>query len=343
MKLHDDVGAICSHTGIDRRIYRTFVRGSEDRVETAALVAPDSDRNDRATPLVDLLSKHEPLRTRSIEREHRWSVMRSILEEPPGELNRESADAGATRLPAGSLSLVSAAGGVGVTTLLAVLGRILSSEHQRVLLVDKAKESLLPFYFGGNAVATGRMSFLPSRDSNEGAVSVLACGLEDATSEESRLWEELCGPATAADRILMDLWQHLTPQGRDFIAAVSTNVIVLIPDVHCAVRVRHFERVFGAARPLYLLNRFDPSVSLHNDLRSWLSSLLGARLLPVAIRRSDEVTLALAEGLTVTDYAPNSAVSNDLYQFAECLRLVKRVAFQSVSNAEASRRTKAAV
>ena len=58
--------------------------------------------------------------------------------------------------------------------------------------------------------------------------------------------------------------------------------------------------------PYYVLNQFDPSLPLHLDVREVLREQLGDRLLPFALRRAPAVSEALAEGMTVMDYAPNS-------------------------------------
>jgi cellulose biosynthesis protein BcsQ len=64
-------------------------------------------------------------------------------------------------------------------------------------------------------------------------------------------------------------------------------------------------------RPYYVLNQFDPSLPLHLDVREVLREQLGERLLPFVLRRTPAVSEALAEGMTVVDYAPNSPVSED--------------------------------
>jgi len=54
----------------------------------------------------------------------------------------------------------------------------------------------------------------------------------------------------------------------------------------------------------------------------------GERLLPFVIHRSPAVSEALAEGLTVLDYAPASEVASDILHFAGWVR--------SLANAGAS-------
>ena len=47
-----------------------------------------------------------------------------------------------------------------------------------------------------------------------------------------------------------------------------------------------------------------------------LQQRLGGRLLPLTLRRSSTVSEALAEGMTVIDYAPESAAADDYRQLA---------------------------
>ncbi len=68
--------------------------------------------------------------------------------------------------------------------------------------------------------------------------------------------------------------------------------------------------------PHYVLNQFDSSLPLHLDVREVLREQLGDRLLPFALRRAPAVSEALAEGMTVMDYAPNSAVAEDFASLA---------------------------
>ena len=65
-----------------------------------------------------------------------------------------------------------------------------------------------------------------------------------------------------------------------------------------------------------MLNQFDPSLPLHLDVREVLREQLGERLLPFALRRTPAVSEALAEGMTVVDYAPASTVAEDFVALA---------------------------
>ncbi len=77
-------------------------------------------------------------------------------------------------------------------------------------------------------------------------------------------------------------------------------------------------------QPYYVLNQFDASLPLHLDVREVLRSQLGDRLLPFVMRRAPSVSEALAEGMTVVDYAPEAAVAEDYMNIASWLRSMSR-------------------
>ena len=70
-------------------------------------------------------------------------------------------------------------------------------------------------------------------------------------------------------------------------------------------------------RPVYLMNQFDTSLPLHLDVREVLRQQLGERLLPLAIRHAGGVSEALAEGMTIVDYDPDSPAAQDFVGLAK--------------------------
>src|SRR5690348_12523235 len=56
------------------------------------------------------------------------------------------------------------------------------------------------------------------------------------------------------------------------------------------------------------------------DVREVLRERLGNRLLPFALRRSPAVGEALAEGMTVLDYAPASPIAQDFISFGAWIK-----------------------
>ncbi len=107
-----------------------------------------------------------------------------------------------------------------------------------------------------------------------------------------------------------------------------TILIPLAPDMNSVISLQSVEKFFsgindGDGRPLqpyYVLNQFDTSL----PAPSWMFGevmrrQLGDRLLPFVIRRAPAVAEALAEGMTVVDYAPDAPVSSDYLNLATWL------------------------
>jgi cellulose synthase operon protein YhjQ len=107
-------------------------------------------------------------------------------------------------------------------------------------------------------------------------------------------------------------------------------LVPVAPDMNSVISLNAVEQFFKnltdgegrAVKVYYLLNQFDASQPLHLDVREVLRQQLGDRLLPFAIRRSPAVSEALAEGMTVMDYAPNSPAAEDFLNLANWLRSV---------------------
>jgi cellulose biosynthesis protein BcsQ len=98
----------------------------------------------------------------------------------------------------------------------------------------------------------------------------------------------------------------------------------VIPDMNSVVSVSSIDAFFEhnsnpagtPAMPYYVLNQFDASLPLHLDVREVLREQLGERLLPFALRRTPAMSEALAEGMTVMDYAPGSPLAEDFTTLA---------------------------
>jgi len=101
-------------------------------------------------------------------------------------------------------------------------------------------------------------------------------------------------------------------------------LVPVVPDMNSVVSVSSIDSFFqhngsGPGKPslpYYVLNQFDSSLPLHLDVREVMREQLGDRLLPFALRHTPAVSEALAEGMTVMDYAPNSTVAEDFGSLA---------------------------
>jgi cellulose synthase operon protein YhjQ len=212
---------------------------------------------------------------------------------------------------------------VGKTSLVATLGRALSARGERVLLVDTAAYGLLPFFFGAHDQRPGQLrTFSPPAASGDAPIQMVTIdpeSLSPETDAQEALSTEIARYALGAGRVIVDLATASGATTRRMMRMSPTVLVPVIPDMNSVVSVSSidafFERNSNAAgtqvHPYYVLNQFDPSLPLHLDVREVLREQLGDRLLPFALRRAPAVSEALAEGMTVMDYAPNSTVAED--------------------------------
>ena len=234
------------------------------------------------------------------------------------------------RIPA--LAVFSLAGGVGKTCLVSTLGRALSSHGERVLLVDTASFGMLPFFYGARDQRQGVLrTFIPPDAGRDSRIDILALDVESFGPEGNvpePFTQEILRHANGADRILIDLATASNITVRRILRMSPTVLIPVMPDVGSVASVSSIEQFFmrnssgtgETISPFYILNQFDEAQRLHCDVREVLRSQLGERLLPFALRRSSGVNEALADGMTVMDYAPDSPVAEDYVRVAEWLK-----------------------
>ena len=263
-----------------------------------------------------------PVDTLQSSRDHlvsRWFALRSVFED---NVPAQSAPAPTTaRAPV--LAVFSLAGGVGKTSLAATMGRALSSRGERVLLVDTAAYGLLPFFFGAHDQRPGQLrTFSPPGTSTDAPIQMVTIdpdGLGAESSNQEALCAEIGKYSRGVSRVIVDLATASGATTRRVLKMAPLVLVPMVPDMNSVVSVSSIDSFFQhnpnpamkPAMPYYLLNQFDPSLPLHLDIREVLREQLGDRLLPFVVRRSPAVSEALAEGMTVMDYAPSSSVAED--------------------------------
>lgn len=254
----------------------------------------------------------------------RWFALRSVFED---NVPTQSAPAPTTaRAPV--LAVFSLAGGVGKTSLVATLGRVLSARGERVLLVDTAAYGLLPFFFGARDQRPGLLrTFSPPVASGDAPIQMITLDPETLDSElatAEALTAEILKHARGVSRVVIDLATASGATTRRVMRLSPQILVPLVPDMCSVVSVSSIDAFFDhnngtngkPALPYYVLNQFDPSLPLHLDVREVLREQLGDRLLPFTLRHTPAVSEALAEGMTVLDYAPNSTVTEDFASLA---------------------------
>jgi cellulose synthase operon protein YhjQ len=256
----------------------------------------------------------------SVPRPARWHALHSVFE--PAERLPEAAPISAEQRPP-ILALFSLAGGVGKTCLAATLGRALSALGENVLLADTAACGLLPFYFGARDFKPGLLRTF-SRPGAEGDVAVNVLSLQpdgySGGSERDPLLDELLRGGRGAGRILVDVATASRAVVSRLMQLRPTFLVPILPDMSSLACLAPLETMLAGADTFYLLNQFDPDSPLHLEMHEILRQRLGDRLLPFVLRRSSAVSEALAEGMTVIDYAPGSAAAEDYWSLAAWLR-----------------------
>lgn len=258
----------------------------------------------------------------------RWFALKGVFNEHSGpELPAvQRAHLGEARAPL--IAVFSLAGGVGKTNLVATLGRALSLKGERAMLIDTTLHGLLPYYFGAQELCPGVVRSFAPRSQKTGEPISLA--LYDATSnrgderQEGMLAREILRTGTGNHRMLLDLSSSSIWLVREIANLHPTVLVPITPDMNSVISLQALEKMFGSITdsdgrpvlPYYVLNRFVAALPLHLDIREVFRRQLGERLLKVAIRDSPAVSEALAEGMTVLDYAPVSPVSLDLLDVA---------------------------
>jgi len=255
----------------------------------------------------------------------RWFALRGVFDGVPPAPEAVPPPV-TSRAPA--MAVFSLAGGVGKTSLVATLGRALSARGERVLLVDTAAFGLLPFFFGATDQRPGQLrTFNPPGVSADAPIQMITIDPEGMNAEpgsQESLSGEIAKFARGASRIIIDL---ATASGATTRRILHMSPLVLIPviaDMNSVVSVSSIDAFFehnSAAAgkpslPYYVLNQFDATLPLHLDVREVLREQLGERLLPFALRRTPAMSEALAEGMTVMDYAPASALADDFTTLA---------------------------
>jgi cellulose synthase operon protein YhjQ len=265
----------------------------------------------------------------------RWYALRGVLEgsAPPAQVTPAPV---AARPPV--TAIFSLAGGVGKTSLVATLGRALSARGERVLLVDTAAYGLLPFFFGAGDQRPGMLrTFTPPAASGDAPIQMITLDPENFGPEiapQEGLTTEISKHARGVGRVIIDLATASGSTTRRIMRLSPQILVPLIPDMNSVVSVTSIDAFFdhngGTAAvhslPHYVLNQFDSSLPLHLDVREVLREQLGDRLLPFVLRRAPAVSEALAEGMTIIDYAPNSTVAEDFASLASWVKSLSAAA-----------------
>jgi cellulose synthase operon protein YhjQ len=277
----------------------------------------------------------------------RWYALKGVFEQPGQDQSEAPIRQKETKTP--MLAVFSLAGGVGKTSLVATLGRALSSLGEKVLLTDTTSHGLLPFYFGASELRQGVVrTFSPPSGSTDAPIYLVSYDVDQKGGDEAedQLVEEIKNNSRGTHRVLLDLTPGSGWVARKLARINPTILVPLAPDMNSVISLQSVEKYFHGAvdsdgrplQPYYVINQFDASLPLHLDVREVLRRQLSDRLLPFVIRRAPSVSEALAEGMTVVDYAPETPIAEDYQNVAAWLRTIAAPATAGFRNVRWSER-----
>ncbi len=258
-----------------------------------------------------------------------WFALKSVFHPDQEKLERPMPQA-PERVPV--LAVFSLAGGVGKTSLLASIARALSSRSENVLMVDMSAYGLMPFFFGARDQKPGQLrTFSPPAATADAAIQMITLDPERLKADaggRDELVQEIQRHSNGMHRVLIDMPTASGATMRRVLRLHPTVLVPVTPDMNSVVSVSAIESYFqnqiaqsnAQSQPLYVLNHFDPAQQLHLDVRNLLRERIGNRLLPFVLRSSSAVSEALAEGMTVMDYAPGTVIAEDYLNLANWIR-----------------------
>lgn len=251
----------------------------------------------------------------------RWFVLKGMLGGAPALETFEPAEA------APVLEIFSLAGGVGKTSLVATLGRALSARGEHVLLVEATPLPSMQYFFGVCDCRPGTLrTFRPPVSSSDAPIrlATVDSAAQGSLASDIQHWAE------GASRVIVDVGTGSTATVRELSKTSPAILVPLVPDVNSVVTANaidsFFQRQVGASgsqtKVFYVLNQYDSSLPLHLDVRNMLQERLSDRLLPFTLEHTPAVSEALAEGMTIMDYAPNARITADFINLAKWLETV---------------------
>ncbi len=190
----------------------------------------------------------------------RWFALKGVFE-PGQEPEPEAASSRRKETRTPPLAVFSLAGGVGKTSLVATLGRALSSLGEKVLLADTTSHGLLPYYFGASELRPGVVrTFSPPSGSTDAPIYLVSYDVDKRRSDRSA--GALCRRARAQRRghrsrlagSERELRVDDSPAGR-----MSPTVLVPVaPDMNSVISLQTVERYFPA-RSIWRAVRCSPT------------------------------------------------------------------------------------
>jgi cellulose synthase operon protein YhjQ len=233
------------------------------------------------------------------------------------------------------IAIVSAAGGVGRSTLTASLATLLAQREISVLALDFDPQNLLSTLLGSDEASLGgllpdfltRKEFGKSALINSNEVACLPFGRANEASLvtfEQHLraepeWLKRCiaqinYPPGAF--LLMDTPRLPSPYARQAMVAADLVLAVLAPDVRSLALLPAVEaalsRCASGCQLIYVMNGLDSTRALQSNLLAQFRSSLQMRLSPYPVHRDEAIPRAVANRANLQNLSSDSLVAHDL-------------------------------
>jgi cellulose synthase operon protein YhjQ len=313
----------------------------------ARLIAPQPNPLRKPGSAVEDTLEHTRERQAS-----KWYALKRVFDPIDGVAPDEAAPepAHSNELPVPMVTVFSMAGGTGKTSLVATLGRALSASGERVLLTDATSHGLLPYYFGASELRHGVVrTFCPPLGSADAPINMVSYDVPAQPGDPATqdwLIDDLARNSRGLQRVVLDLGPSAAWLAQRLAQLNSVVIVPVAPDMNSVISLGTMEKFFSGVtdsqgrrvQPYFLLDQFDSSQRLHLDVREVMRRQLGDRLLPFVIRRSQAVSEALAEGMTVMDYAADAPIAADYMNLASWLRSLSMPAAAVITNTRWSER-----
>ena len=335
-KPSDDIFALCSRFNLDQESYRVFPKSplvlSSDSSEPISEMPPEIEPERSVFPRTLADSNGEQDSTSGVQASR--ATLRNLwrrLEIAEGKSKRHSFH----ELIQSSVFVYGTAGGVGATTISATLARLFGKAGQSCALVDDRSESVLPLFFGEQQTAYSQKRHAGLHFASETVVRMITRQADDAgaseaetTVDNSWLERSVAEVQCHLDHLVVDVQRGKEPVLPDGAGPIA--LLVAVPDVSSLMGARALKRILSekaaGSKVICLLNKFDFSQALHTEIHGWFQENFAQVL---TIDRSDLLNDALAEGLTVVDWMPQSAIAADFTRLLTTIQAIMPVPFHS--------------
>ena len=291
----DDISVLCSSVGLGPSAYKRFARAKTRSPGTGDSTQESIPTSEPATSSV----------TATGSSTSHWKGLDAVFSHR-------------TRTLRAHLTVRSATGGAGGSTMAATLARRLMMWGHSVLLVDSTDTPMLRHYFGAGDFSGGVCTLLDRHSRKGGRVHVVLRNTLPARAGNHWLRDGMAQAGDGCDYAIADMGTLMDGCSDSGFARSEQHLVVLTPDIRSAMAIPQLqqeleEREQRAGRPLqqaYVLNQYRPEARLHVELRDRFADQLGSRLIGV-LRWSELVAEAVAQAQTIFDYAPESPAAEE--------------------------------